>query len=58
VTADGTSWISETRVNGRSVMRMMVISYLTEERHMQSLQQALSQAAAAVHGAAAKKQGS
>ena len=56
VTADGTRWISETRVNGRSVMRMMVISYLTEERHLQSLQQALTEAAAALHAPAAKKQ--
>ena len=58
VTADGARWISETRVNGRSVMRMMVISYLTEERHLQSLQQALTEASAALHGAAAKKPGS
>ena len=56
VTADGTRWISETRVNGRSVMRMMVISYLTEERHLHSLQQALTEAAAALHAPAAKKQ--
>jgi hypothetical protein len=26
-------WISETKVNGNSVLRMIVISYLTEERH-------------------------
>jgi len=58
VTADGSRWISETRVNGRSVLRMMVISYLTEERHLQSLQQALTEAAAALHNPAAKKPGS
>jgi hypothetical protein len=28
-------------VNGRSVLRMMVISYLTEERHLQALEHAL-----------------
>jgi glutamate/tyrosine decarboxylase-like PLP-dependent enzyme len=45
VTGDGTRWISETRVNGQSVLRMMVISYLTEERHVQSLEVALAKAA-------------
>jgi aromatic-L-amino-acid decarboxylase len=45
VTRDGSRWISETRVNGRSVMRMMVISYLTEEPHVHALQQALIKAA-------------
>src|SRR6266705_2256141 len=34
VTRDGQRWISETVVDGHSVMRMMVISYLTEERHL------------------------
>ena len=32
-------------MNGRSVIRMMVISYLTEERHLQALEQALTKAA-------------
>jgi glutamate/tyrosine decarboxylase-like PLP-dependent enzyme len=45
VTRDGTRWISETKVNGRSVLRMMVISYLTEERHLHALGNALSDAA-------------
>lgn len=45
VTRDGRRWISETRVNGRSVIRMMVISYLTGEQNLQDLQQALAQAA-------------
>lgn len=45
VTRDGQRWISETVVNGRSVMRMMVISYLTEERHLRSLETALTNAA-------------
>ncbi len=45
VTRAGTRWISETKVNGRSVLRMMVISYLTEERHLHALGNALSNAA-------------
>jgi aromatic-L-amino-acid decarboxylase len=42
VTGDGRRWISETKVNGRSVLRMMVISYLTEERHLRELGNALA----------------
>lgn len=45
VTRDGCRWISETMVNGRSVLRMMVISYLTEERHLRELGRALLEAA-------------
>src|SRR5438132_1321642 len=45
VTRDGQRWISETIVNGHSVLRMMVISYLTEERHLEALQAALAKAA-------------
>jgi len=45
VTGDGQRWISETLVNGHSVIRMMVISYLTEERHLRSLETALTTAA-------------
>jgi len=48
-TQDGHRWISETRVCGRSVLRMMVISYLTEERHVHDLERALT-AAALSHG--------
>jgi ribosomal silencing factor RsfS len=48
VTRDGSRWISETRLRGQSVLRMMVISYLTEERHLQSLQDALTNAANAM----------
>jgi hypothetical protein len=40
VTRDGSRWISETLVKGQSVLRMMVISYLTEERHLQGLETA------------------
>ena len=45
VTRDGQLWISETIVNGKSVIRMMVISYLTEQRHLQALEIALTKAA-------------
>jgi len=48
VTRDGRQWISLTRVNGRSVMRMMVISYLTGESNLKQLQEALARAAEAV----------
>jgi len=41
VTRDGRRWISETVVCGKSVLRMMVISYLTEERHLRDLERAL-----------------
>jgi glutamate/tyrosine decarboxylase-like PLP-dependent enzyme len=37
VTEAGTHWISTTRVQGESVVRMMVISYLTEETHIAAL---------------------
>jgi glutamate/tyrosine decarboxylase-like PLP-dependent enzyme len=47
VTRDGQRWISDTVVNGESVLRMMVISYLTEERHLHDLQAALDAAAQA-----------
>lgn len=45
VTRDGRRWISETKVRGQSVLRMMVISYLTEERHLRGLQESLEAAA-------------
>jgi glutamate/tyrosine decarboxylase-like PLP-dependent enzyme len=45
VTRDGKRWISETVVCKKSVLRMMVISYLTEERHLQDLERALDGAA-------------
>ena len=48
VTSDGHRWISETLVKGQSVLRMMVISYLTDERHLQDLQNALTKAAKAL----------
>ena len=45
VTRDGRRWISETRVCGRSVLRMMVISFLTTESQLTDLQSALVKAA-------------
>lgn len=48
VTRDGQRWISETMVNGQSVLRMMVISYLTEEKHLGALQDSLATAAGRV----------
>src|SRR4029077_15437298 len=45
VTRDGQLWISDTVVNGSSVLRVMVTSYLTEERNLQALENVLEQAA-------------
>ena len=45
VTRDGSRWISDTVVRGQSVLRMMVVSYLTEDRHLQGLETALTNAA-------------
>ncbi len=45
VTRSGERWISLTRVNGRSVIRMMVISYLTKQQHLDGLWEALVTAA-------------
>jgi glutamate/tyrosine decarboxylase-like PLP-dependent enzyme len=42
---DGRYWISCTRVRGKSVLRMMVISYLSTAEHLAGLQQALQSAA-------------
>lgn len=55
VTRDGRKWISLTRANGRSVIRMMVISYLTGERQLEELQQSLRQAAPLLQNAAARR---
>jgi len=41
VTRSGQLWISDTVVNGSSVLRVMVTSYLTEERHVETLENAL-----------------
>jgi glutamate/tyrosine decarboxylase-like PLP-dependent enzyme len=45
VTRDGRRWISTTLVNGRSVIRTMVISYLTRHRHLEDLMIAITEAA-------------
>lgn len=45
VTRSGERWISLTQVNGRSVIRMMVISYLTGPSHLEKLLEALEAAA-------------
>jgi aromatic-L-amino-acid decarboxylase len=44
ITQDGQRWISETVVKGQSALRMMVISYLTEGRHLAELETALRNA--------------
>lgn len=36
-TRDGQQWISTTHVAGRSVIRMMVINYMSERRHVEAL---------------------
>lgn len=48
VTRDGRQWISKTWVAGRSMIRLMVISYLTGEEQLAQLQRALVSAARAV----------
>jgi hypothetical protein len=53
VTRDGQRWISTTLANGRSVIRMMVISYLTGEPQLRALQQSLTTAAEKVLNSAA-----
>jgi aromatic-L-amino-acid decarboxylase len=45
VTRSGERWISTTAVAGRSVIRVMIISYLTEARHLDALWKALHEAA-------------
>lgn len=52
VNRSGERWISLTTVAGKSAIRTMVISYLTTERHLEGLQQALQQAAIRVISAA------
>jgi glutamate/tyrosine decarboxylase-like PLP-dependent enzyme len=42
---DGRYWISRTHVRGKSVLRMMIISYLSTAEHVVGLQQALHAAA-------------
>ena len=51
VTRDGRRWTSTTLVNGQSVIRMMVISYLTAHRHLEDLIIAVTDAAKKYGGA-------
>ncbi len=37
LTDDGEHWISTTRIQGKSVLRMMIMSYLTRAEHVDSL---------------------
>ena len=46
VTRDGKQWISTTIVNGKTVIRVMIISYLTEQRHLEELLERLHSGAA------------
>lgn len=48
VNRSGERWISLTTVNGKSAIRMMVISYLTEERHLRDLRDSLESAGARI----------
>ena len=41
ITRDGRRWISETRVAGESVVRIMIVSYLTGSQQLEELQRAL-----------------
>jgi aromatic-L-amino-acid/L-tryptophan decarboxylase len=41
VTRDGRRWISETRVAGQSVIRIMIVSYLTGKPEIEALQRVL-----------------
>ena len=52
VTRTGRRWISTTLVNGQSVIRMMVISYLTGHRHLEDLMVAVTEAAKKTSGSA------
>ncbi len=54
VTRDGRRWISAATVGGRSVIRMLVISYLTEARHIEDLETALHAAAERLRPALAR----
>jgi glutamate/tyrosine decarboxylase-like PLP-dependent enzyme len=47
VNRDGQRWISSAMVNGQHVIRMMIISYLSEQRHLKDLQDALLSAVSA-----------
>jgi glutamate/tyrosine decarboxylase-like PLP-dependent enzyme len=44
VTRDGQRWLSQTVAGGRSVIRVMIISYLTSEKQLRELENALTEA--------------
>lgn len=44
ITRDGRRWISQTVAGGKNVIRMMVISYLTSEKQLRELEEALTAA--------------
>jgi glutamate/tyrosine decarboxylase-like PLP-dependent enzyme len=52
VTRTGRRWISTTLVNDQSVIRVMVISYLTGHRHLEDLMVAVTEAAKKTSGSA------
>src|SRR5438874_973277 len=57
VTRDGRRWISETKVAGHSVIRIMIVSYLTGKKQIADLQAAMTAAAEkALGGKAAQSQ--
>lgn len=51
ITRNGQRWLSQTVAGGKSVLRMMIISYLTNEEHLLQLQEALTSAAAHLNSA-------
>jgi glutamate/tyrosine decarboxylase-like PLP-dependent enzyme len=55
VTRDGTLWISKTHAAGRSVLRMMIISYMTGEQNIECLKQSLTAAAQQLQLAESRK---
>jgi len=54
VTRDGRQWISTTVVRRTTVIRVMIISYLTEQRHLEELLRRMHHAAGRVHAQAIK----
>jgi len=53
VTRDGKQWISTTVVNGQTVIRVMIISYLTQQRHLEELLERMHRAADRILGESA-----
>ncbi len=56
VTRDGKLWVSHTNVAGRSVCRMMIISYFTGEHNLEQLKRTLTRAAQTVKQSALSSQ--